>query len=104
MAAAVSRRGSDDRRASVLAAPEARRVRGEASLPAHRAGGRIPVGGAGLRARLAYITAATTAVAALAFLLPLGWELRNDHRDQAMSAAERRSAAVAGAITAGANA
>src|SRR3954462_11991091 len=103
MATAVSRRGPDDRRASVLAPSETGRVRGETSLPAHRAGGRIPVGGAGLRARLAYVSAATTAIAALAFLVPLGWELREDHRDQAMSAAEQRSALVAGAIAAGAN-
>src|SRR5258705_5904201 len=103
MATAVSRRGPDDRRASVLAPPETGRIRGEASLPAHRAGGRIPVGGAGLRARLAYVSAATTAIAALAFLIPLGWELRSDHRDRAMSAAEQESATVAGAITAGAS-
>src|SRR3954454_4697044 len=99
MATTVSRRGSDDRRPSVLAPSETGRIRGEASLPAHRAGGRIPVGGAGLRARLAYITAATTAVAGLAFLVPLGWELRADHRDTAMSTAERQSATVAGALT-----
>src|SRR5690349_5161627 len=103
MATAVSRRGPDDRRASVLAPSETGRIRSEAALPAHRAGGRIPVGGAGLRARLACVSAATTAVAALAFLVPLGWELREDHRDQAMSAAEQRSATVAGAIAAGAN-
>ena len=48
------------------------------------------------------MSAATTAVAALAFLVPLGWELRNDHRDQVMAAAQRRSATVAGAIAAGA--
>src|SRR4051794_41576082 len=104
MAATVSRRGSDDRRSPVLAPSETGRIRGEASLPAHRAGGRIPVGGAGLRGRLAYITAATTAVAALAFLVPLGWELRNDHREQALNAAERQSAKVVGAISAGAGA
>src|SRR3954468_9367127 len=103
MATAVSRRGPDDRRASVLAPSETGRIRGETSLPAHRAGGRLPVGGAGLRARLAYITAATTAVAALAFLVPLGWELRSDNRDQALAIAERRTATVAGALTAGAN-
>src|SRR3954470_4122998 len=102
MATAIGRRGSDDRRPSVLAPSETGRIRGESALPAHRAGGRIPVGGTGLRARLAYITAATTAIAALAFLGPLGWELRNDHRDEALSAAERRSATVAGAISAGA--
>src|SRR4051812_23095651 len=102
MAATVSRRGSDDRRPSVLAPSETGRIRGEASLPAHRAGGRIPVGGAGLRARLAYVSAATTTVAALAFLIPLGWELRSDHRDTVLSAAQQRSATVAGAITAGA--
>ena len=44
----------------------------------------------------------TTAVASVVFLVPLGWELRNDHRDQAMSAAERDTATVAGAIAAGA--
>ncbi|MEU4558135.1 HAMP domain-containing sensor histidine kinase [Actinoplanes sp. NPDC023936] len=54
--------------------------------------------------RLAYITAATTAVAALVFLVPLGWGLRNDHRDAAIATARERTAAVAGAITAGADA
>ncbi|MET0425213.1 MAG: HAMP domain-containing sensor histidine kinase [Actinoplanes sp.] len=34
--------------------------------------------------------------------MPLGWELRSDHRDQALAVAERRSATVAGALTAGA--
>src|SRR5919112_6143814 len=100
MATAVSRRGPDDRRTSVLATSETGRIRGEASLPAHRAGGRIPVGGAGLRARLAYVSAATTAIAALAFLVPLGWELRADHRDEVMAQAERQIATVAGAISA----
>ena len=52
--------------------------------------------------RLAYVSAATTAIAALAFLIPLGLELRSDHRDTAMSAAERESATVVGAIAAGA--
>ncbi|MDT4992637.1 MAG: hypothetical protein QOH97_2529 [Actinoplanes sp.] len=52
--------------------------------------------------RLAYVSAATTAIAALAFLIPLGWELSADHHDTAMSAAERTSATVAGAIAAGA--
>src|SRR3954462_10537151 len=102
MATAVSRRGPDDRRASVLATSETGRIRGEAALPAHRAGGRIPVGGAGLRARLAYVCAATTAIAACSFLVPLGWELRSDHRDRALSLAGQRSAMVAGALTAGA--
>src|SRR3982751_4300423 len=90
MATAIGRRGPDDRRSSVLAPPETGRVRGEASLPAHRAGGRIPVGGAGLRSRLAAMSAVTTAIAALAFLVPLGWELRSDHRDEAVAAADRR--------------
>ncbi len=53
--------------------------------------------------RLAYTTAATTAVAALVFLVPLGWSLRNDHRDAALSVAAGQTATVAGAITAGAN-
>src|SRR5690349_24537981 len=102
MATAIGRRGSDDRRPPVLAPPETGRVRGEASLPAHRAGGRIPVGGAGLRARLAYITAATTAVAALAFLVPLGFELRHNHREQVLASAERQSSRIVGALSAGA--
>src|SRR3954466_10900396 len=87
MATAVSRRGPDDRRASVLATSETGRIRSEASLPAHRAGGRIPVGGAGLRARLAYVSAATTTIAALAFLIPLAWDLRPAHRATVLSAA-----------------
>src|ERR1700754_2534838 len=60
MATAVSRRGPDDRRAPVLAPSETGRIRGEAALPAHRAGGRIPVGGAGLRARLACVCGPAT--------------------------------------------
>ncbi|WP_433834092.1 HAMP domain-containing sensor histidine kinase [Actinoplanes sp. CA-015351] len=54
--------------------------------------------------RLAYTTAATTAAVALIFLVPLGWNLRNDHRDAAFAAAAERTATVAGALTAGANA
>src|ERR1700759_5474276 len=103
MAATVGGRGSDDRRSSVLAASETGRISREASLPAHRAGGRLPIGGAGLRARLAYVSAATTAVAALTFLLPLGWELRADQRRDALSSAEQQSALVAGAIASGAS-
>src|ERR1700753_188024 len=101
MATAIGRRGSDDRRPSVLATEETGRISREAALPAHRAGGRIPVGGAGLRSRLAVTTAITTAVASLIFLVPLAWEFRTDHRDQALSAAERESATVAGAIATG---
>src|SRR5919107_2708045 len=103
MAATVRRRGPDDRRTSVLAPSETGRIRSEASLPAHRAGSRIPVGGAGLRLRLAYVTAATTAIAALAFLIPLGWELRADRREDAVATAAARSATVAGALAAGAD-
>ncbi|MFI5496177.1 ATP-binding protein [Actinoplanes sp. NPDC051859] len=51
---------------------------------------------------MACVTAATTAVAALAFLIPLGWELRGNHREAAIAAAGQRSAAVAGAIAASA--
>ncbi|MBU2666654.1 HAMP domain-containing histidine kinase [Actinoplanes bogorensis] len=50
------------------------------------------------------MTATTTAVAALAFLIPLGWELRQDHREQALTAAAQQSARAAGAISAGAGA
>ncbi|GAA2866865.1 HAMP domain-containing sensor histidine kinase [Actinoplanes cyaneus] len=52
--------------------------------------------------RLAYTTAATTAVAALVFLVPLGWGLRSDHREEALSAAAQETATVAGALVAGA--
>jgi signal transduction histidine kinase len=52
--------------------------------------------------RLAYTTAATTAVAALVFLVPLGWSLRDDHRDAAMAEAAQRTSTVAGAIASGA--
>ncbi|GIE89130.1 HAMP domain-containing sensor histidine kinase [Actinoplanes regularis] len=52
--------------------------------------------------RLAYITAATTAVAALVFLVPLGWGLRSDHREKALSDAALQTATVAGALVAGA--
>ncbi|GAA2704973.1 HAMP domain-containing sensor histidine kinase [Actinoplanes palleronii] len=52
--------------------------------------------------RLAYTTAATTAVAALVFLVPLGWGLRSDHREQALADATRSTSTVAGAIVAGA--
>jgi signal transduction histidine kinase len=48
---------------------------------------------------LAYITAATTTIAALAFLIPLALELREDARERALAEAERRSALVAGALT-----
>nr|WP_296067865.1 HAMP domain-containing sensor histidine kinase [uncultured Actinoplanes sp.] len=34
--------------------------------------------------------------------MPLGWELRSDHRDEAVAAADRQAATVAGAIVAGA--
>jgi signal transduction histidine kinase len=52
--------------------------------------------------RLAYTTAATTAVAALVFLVPLGWSLRDDHRDAALAQAAERTSTVAGAIASGA--
>ena len=98
MAATLGRRGPDDRRTSVLAPPETGRDRGEAELPAHRAGGRIPVRGAGLRRRLAYVTAAVTAMVALAFLIPLGWELRADRARTPWPTAAAQSATVAGAL------
>ncbi len=54
--------------------------------------------------RLAYISAAVTAVAALAFLLPLGFELGSEARERAFTAAGQRTATVAGALAAGADA
>jgi signal transduction histidine kinase len=38
----------------------------------------------------------------LAFLLPLGWELRSNHRERAVAVAEQHATTVAGAIVAGA--
>src|SRR3954469_15332649 len=98
MATAIGRRGSDDRRPSVLAPSETGRVRGEAALPAHRAGGRIPVGGAGLRVRLAPMTAATPPVAAPAFLIPLGWPLKSETHEEAAAVTEPRAATVVGSL------
>ncbi|MCM4079045.1 HAMP domain-containing sensor histidine kinase [Paractinoplanes hotanensis] len=48
------------------------------------------------------MTAATTTVAALAFLVPLGFELRHNHREQVLAAAERQSSRIVGALSAGA--
>ena len=72
MAAALDRRGPDDRRPPVLAAPEAGRERGGAAIPAHRAGGRDQVRGPGLRSALARVNVAVTSMVVLAFLIPLG--------------------------------
>ena len=72
MAATVRGRGPDDRRSLVLVTPQVGRERGEAEVPAHRAGGRLQVRGTGLRRALAYVCMAVTAMVALAFLIPLG--------------------------------
>src|SRR5690606_19133990 len=71
MATAIDRRRPDHRRSSLLAATKAGRERGETALPAHRAGGRPPVGGAGLRWQLALHAVAVTSIVAIAFLIPL---------------------------------
>src|SRR6185312_16406776 len=98
MAAAIGRRGSDHRRTPVLAPPKDGRVRGEAALPAHRAGGRVPAGGTGLRTALALLTAGMCSLVALAFLIPLGLSLRGQTREEAIADAARRSALVTGAL------
>jgi signal transduction histidine kinase len=54
-----------------LVAPQAWRIRGEAPVPAHRAGGRLPAGGAGLRPALAGLFALTTSIVAATLLIPL---------------------------------
>src|SRR5690606_24310371 len=84
MATAVDRRGSDHRRSPVLAAPKDGRVRGETSIPAHRAGRRIPVGGPGLRWGLGLLTAGVTLIVALVFLIPLGVLLDRHARAEAL--------------------
>ncbi len=48
------------------------------------------------------MSAAVTAVAALAFLLPLGWQLQTETQSEAVAGAERRAATVTGALVAGA--
>jgi hypothetical protein len=103
MATAIGRRGSDDRRPPVLAPSETGRVRGEASLPAHRAGGRIPVGGAGLRAgwpddhRRHHRQSPRSRSS-----IPLGWEAAFRPRDQPCPPPSEQRHGRAGAIAAGA--
>ena len=98
MAAAIGRRGPDHRRSPVLAPPQNGRVRGEAALPAHRAGGRLPAGGAGLRLTLAGLTAGLCGLIALAFLVPLGLTLADRTREAELADAARRAALVTGAL------
>ena len=95
MATAIGRRGPDDRRASVLAAPETGRVRGEAALPAHRAGGRVPVGGTGLRRALAYVAAAhDRRWSRSPSSSRSAWLRAADYRERALADAERQTAVV----------
>ncbi|GAA0809621.1 sensor histidine kinase [Spirilliplanes yamanashiensis] len=46
------------------------------------------------------MSAAVTAVAACAFLIPLGWQLQTETHREAVAAAERRAATVGGALVA----
>ena len=94
MATALGRRGPDDRRAPLLAAPEAGRERGGAEIPAHRAGSRRQVRGTGLRAALARVSVAVTAIVVLAFLIPLALVVQHLARERAMADAERQTAVV----------
>ena len=104
MAAAVGRRGPDDRRSPVLASPQTGRVRGEAALPAHRAGGRIPVGGTGLRLTLAALAAGMTTDRRTRVPHPARASLSSATTARtALSDAARRSAIVAGALPRSAN-
>src|SRR5256885_10164674 len=94
MAASVRGRGPDDRRSLVLVTPQVGRERGEAEVPAHRAGGRLQVRGTGLRRALAYVCMAVTAMVALAFLIPLGLVVEQLARERALADAERQTAVV----------
>src|SRR4051794_11372400 len=99
MAATLSGRGPDDRRASVLATPETWRERLSAEIPAHRAGRGFQVRGAGLRRTLAYVSAAVTTMVALAFLIPLGLVVQQLARERALADAERQTAVVVAVLT-----
>src|SRR5438552_1732503 len=66
MATAIHRRGPDDRRTPVLAAPQAGGERSAPDVPAHRAGRRGQVRAAGLRRTLALVSIAVTAMVAFA--------------------------------------
>src|SRR5688500_8425823 len=98
MATAFDRRGPDDRRASLLAAPETGRERVGAEIPAHRAGGRDQVRGTGLRVAHARVTLAVTALVVLAFLVPLAMVVDQYAEERAMAVAERQAAAVAAVL------
>src|SRR2546423_6574602 len=99
MAATVRGRGPDDRRAPVLVASQTGRERGEAEVPAHRAGGRLQVRGTGLRRALAYVCVAVTSMVALAFLIPLGLMVQQLARERALADADRKTAVVVAVLT-----
>ena len=94
MATAIDRRRPDNRRASLLAATKAGRERGEAALPAHRAGRRPPVDGPGLRRQLALHAVAVTSIVAIAFLIPLALLVQQVAHERALARAERQTAIV----------
>src|SRR5690348_11653422 len=94
MAAALDRRRPDDRRSSLLAAPEVGRERGGAQVPAHRAGGRHQVRGPRLRTALARVNVAVTSMVVLAFLIPLALVVAQLARERALADAERQAAVV----------
>src|SRR5690606_18017398 len=98
MAPAIDRRGSDDRRSPLLAAPKAGRERGGTEVPAHRAGGRYQVRGPGLRWSLARIHLAVAAIAIVALLLPAWAMIGVNARDRAVAAAQLRAAAAAAVL------
>src|SRR5215472_2974567 len=99
MAPTFDRRGSDDRRASLLAASQAGRERGGAQISAHRAGGRDQVRGRGLRAALARVNIGVTSIVVVAFLAPLALVVAHFAHDRAM-ADGRDQVAVATAVLA----
>src|SRR5258706_14209824 len=99
MAATLSGGGPDDRRASVLAAPETWRERLGAEIPAHRAGRGLQIRGTGLRRARAYVCVAVTSMVALAFLIPLGLVVQQLARERALADAERQTAVVVAVLT-----
>src|ERR687886_387621 len=91
MATTIGGRGSDDRRASVLAAPETGGERSGPEVPAHRAGRRFQVHATGLRLALGYVSVAVTSMIALAFLIPLALIVRQMSHERALADAERQA-------------
>ena len=100
VAAGVRRRRPHRGRPPVVAAPQARRDRGRAALPAQRARGRRtprrPRAEARLmRRRISWLVVATTSTVVVSFVIPLCLLVRTLAEDRAMAAADQEARNVA---------